>query len=62
LELLDESNIGAANDRQWLLRGSAELVAIFPRIGKTAKSKHGKLPIEGIQKEKNSRPAVAMKS
>jgi four helix bundle protein len=38
LELLDESNIGSAIERQWLLRECGELVAIFTSIGKTAKS------------------------
>jgi len=38
LELLDESNIGSATERQWLLRESGELIAIFTSIGKTAKN------------------------
>ena len=38
LELLDESGIGSANERHWLLREAGQLVAIFTRIGKTAKS------------------------
>jgi four helix bundle protein len=38
LELLEESGIGTVTERQWLLRESGQLVAIFTRIGKTAKS------------------------
>ena len=38
LELLDESDFGSPIDRQWLLRESSELLAIFTTIGKTAKT------------------------
>jgi four helix bundle protein len=38
LELLEESDISSATERQWLLRESGELIAIFTSIGKTAKS------------------------
>ena len=39
LELLDESKIGNRDDRLWLLEESNELLAIFTRIGKIAKSR-----------------------
>lgn len=39
LELLEEAKIGECDERQWLLRESGELVAIFTRIGKTAKAR-----------------------
>ncbi len=39
LELFDESKIGNRDDRLWLLEESNELLAIFTRIGKTAKSR-----------------------
>lgn len=38
LELLEESDIGSATERQWLLRESGELIAIFTSIGKTTKN------------------------
>ena len=38
LELLEESNIGPATERQWLMRECRELLAIFTSIGKTAKN------------------------
>jgi hypothetical protein len=38
LELIEESDIGLATERQWLLRESGELVAIFTSIGKTAEN------------------------
>jgi four helix bundle protein len=38
LELLEESDISSAIERQWLLRESGELIAIFTSIGKTAKN------------------------
>jgi four helix bundle protein len=38
LELLEESDISSATERQWLLRESGELIAIFTSIGKTAKN------------------------
>jgi four helix bundle protein len=39
LELCQEANIGDAGERQWLLKESGELLAIFTRIGKTSKSR-----------------------
>ncbi len=39
LELFDASNIGDPESLSWLLQESAELLAIFTSIGKTAKSK-----------------------
>ena len=39
LELCQEANIGDPRERQWLLRESGELLAIFTRIGKTSKSR-----------------------
>jgi four helix bundle protein len=38
LELLEESDIGSATERQWLVREAGELIAIFTSIGKTAKN------------------------
>jgi len=38
LELFDASNIGDPESLSWLLQESAELLAIFTSIGKTAKS------------------------
>jgi len=42
LELCEEAGIGDAAERQWLLKESTELLAIFTRIGKTAKSRYRK--------------------
>ena len=39
VELFDESKIGNSEDRRWLLEESNALLAIFTRIGKTAKSR-----------------------
>ncbi len=39
LELCQESNVGSAEERQWLSNEAAELLAIFTRIGKTTKGK-----------------------
>jgi len=39
VELFDESKIGNSEDRRWLLEESNSLLAIFTRIGKTAKSR-----------------------
>jgi len=39
LELSQEANIGNPAERQWLLKESGELLAIFTRIGKTTKSR-----------------------
>ncbi len=39
LELLEESDIGSGIEREWLLRESTELIAIFTSVGKTAKSR-----------------------
>lgn len=39
LELCQEANIGDPGERQWLLKESGELLAIFTRIGKTAKGR-----------------------
>ncbi len=38
MELFDESNIGSPSDREWLLKESGELLAIFTSIGKSIKS------------------------
>jgi four helix bundle protein len=38
LELCEGSEIGAATDLKWLLQEARELLAIFTRSGKTAKS------------------------
>ena len=37
LELFEESDIGAPNERRWLLQEAGELLAIFTSIGKTTK-------------------------
>ena len=47
LELLEESEIGPAPERQWLLRESGEFMAIFTSIGKTAKSNMPNSPFKG---------------
>ena len=39
MELFEESNIGNPTDREWLLRESGELLAIFTSIGKSSKKK-----------------------
>ena len=39
LELCEEASIGDPDERQWLLRESGELLAIFTSIGKTTKSR-----------------------
>ena len=39
LELCEEANIGDVGERQWLLKESGELLAIFTRIGRTSKSR-----------------------
>ncbi len=39
LELCQEAQVGDAEARQWLLKESGELLAIFTRIGKTAKNR-----------------------
>jgi four helix bundle protein len=39
LELFDAINMGDSPKRSWLLQESAELLAIFTSIGKTAKSR-----------------------
>ena len=39
LELIQEAHLGSAQDRQWLLQESGELLAIFTSIGKTSKSR-----------------------
>lgn len=38
LELLQEADLGDAEERRWLLSESAELLAIFTAAGKTAKA------------------------
>ena len=38
LEICDETNLGDANQRRWLLAESGELVAIFTSSGRTAKA------------------------
>ncbi len=38
LELFDEDKIGDAEERQWLLHESGELLAIFTSIGKSSKA------------------------
>ena len=38
LELFEEARIGNETDRKWLLQEATELLAIFTRIGKTAKA------------------------
>ena len=42
LELCEEAGIGDTAERQWLLKESSELLAIFSSIGKTAKSRYRK--------------------
>lgn len=42
LELCEEAAIGDSAERQWLLKESSELLAIFTSIGKTAKSRYRK--------------------
>jgi len=39
LELCQEANIGDPGERQWLLKESGELLAVFTRIGKTSKGR-----------------------
>ena len=39
LELCVEANMGNLEERQWLLRESGELLAIFTSIGKTTKAR-----------------------
>ena len=39
LELFNDINIGSLEDRKWLLQESNALLAIFAKIGKTAKSR-----------------------
>ena len=39
LELCQEANFGDGGERQWLLKESGELLAIFTRIGKTSKNR-----------------------
>jgi four helix bundle protein len=53
LELLEESDIGSVTERQWLLRESGELIAIFTSIGKTAKNNIGNTKSDSS----NSQPA-----
>jgi len=38
IELFEESNIGPHDHREWLLKESGELLAIFTSIGKSIKS------------------------
>src|SRR5215210_2230489 len=38
LEICDEANLGDAQQRQWLLAESGELLAIFTSSGRTAKA------------------------
>ncbi|MGH9429526.1 MAG: four helix bundle protein [Terriglobia bacterium] len=52
LELFDESKIGSAEDRRWLLTEVNELVAIFTSIGKTAKSRRSPNPKSKIRNPK----------
>jgi len=42
LELCEKAGIGDATELRWLLKESNELLAIFTRIGKTAKSRYRK--------------------
>lgn len=42
LELCEDTAIGDPAERQWLLKESGELLAIFTRIGKTSKSRYRK--------------------
>lgn len=39
LELINEAAMGDKEDREWLIRESGELLAIFTAMGKTAKSR-----------------------
>ena len=39
LEIFEESEIGDIEERQWLLKESGELLAIFTTIGRTAKKR-----------------------
>jgi len=39
LELFEEAKIGDETERQWLLKEATELLAIFTRIGRTAKAR-----------------------
>jgi four helix bundle protein len=39
LELFEEARIGNEEERKWLLPEATELLAIFTRIGKTAKAR-----------------------
>lgn len=39
LEICEEINLGDKHDREWLLKESGELIAIFSKIGKTTKKK-----------------------
>ena len=40
IELFNDSNIGSAEDRAWLLQEATELLAIFTSIGKTSKKRY----------------------
>ena len=42
LELFEEANIGAPDERRWLLQESGELLAIFTASGRTAKSRRAR--------------------
>jgi four helix bundle protein len=42
LELCEEAGIGDGTELEWLLKESNELLAIFTKIGKTAKSRYRK--------------------
>ncbi|OGA33445.1 MAG: hypothetical protein A3G80_00290 [Betaproteobacteria bacterium RIFCSPLOWO2_12_FULL_62_13b] len=42
LELFEEARIGNETDRKWLLQEATELLAIFTRIGKTAKARRSR--------------------
>jgi len=39
LELMQEARLGSAQEREWLLQESGELLAIFTSIGKMTKSR-----------------------
>jgi four helix bundle protein len=41
LELFEDAKIGGPEDRQWLLRESDALLAIFTSIGKSTKTRRG---------------------
>jgi four helix bundle protein len=45
LELCEEAGIGDIAEREWLLKESSELLAIFTSIGKTSKSRYRKLRV-----------------